>query len=153
MLPNNLRDKPSKLHGVEMDVWRGHEEVDRDILTDSLVWSYSTFIQVSWTLRNLLLLCLLVAFSFSFSQWLLRAQCSSLCECMLSFVRLCSPLGCSLPGSSVCGTFQARILQWVAISFSRRSSQHRDQTHVSCVSCIAGGFFAHWTISSLCSMN
>ena len=47
------------------------------------------------------------------------------------------PLDCSLPGSSVCGILQARILEWVAISFSRRSSQPRDRTHVSC---LAGRF-------------
>ena len=47
----------------------------------------------------------------------------------------------SLPGSSVHGILQARILEWVAISYSRGSSQPRDQTHVPCVSCIAGGFF------------
>ena len=35
---------------------------------------------------------------------------------------LCDPMDCSLPGSSVCGIFQARILEWVAISLSRRSS-------------------------------
>ena len=39
---------------------------------------------------------------------------------------LWDPMDCSLPGSSVCGIFQARILEWVAISFSRRSSQPRD---------------------------
>ena len=37
-------------------------------------------------------------------------------------------MDCSLPGSSVCGIFQARILEWVAIAFSRGSSQPRDQT-------------------------
>ena len=42
------------------------------------------------------------------------------------------------PGSSVHGIFQARTLEWVAISFSRGSSWPRDWTHVSC---IAGGFF------------
>ena len=40
-------------------------------------------------------------------------------------------MDCSLPGSSVHGVFQARMLEWAAISFSRRSSQPRDQTHVS----------------------
>jgi len=45
---------------------------------------------------------------------------------------------CSLPGSSVRGILQARILEWVAISFSRESSQPRNLTQVSC---IAGGFF------------
>ena len=41
---------------------------------------------------------------------------------LLSHVRLCNPMDCSLPGSSIHGIFQARILDWVAISFSRRSS-------------------------------
>ena len=41
---------------------------------------------------------------------------------------LCSPLDCSLPGSSVHGIFQASVLKWVAISFSRGSSWSRDQT-------------------------
>ena len=50
----------------------------------------------------------------------------------------CDPMGCSLPGSSVRGIFQTRILEWVVIPFSRRSSWPRDQTWVSC---IAGGFF------------
>ena len=53
---------------------------------------------------------------------------------------LCDPMGCSLPFSSVCGILQARILEWVAISSSRGSSQPWDQTCVSCVSCIAGRF-------------
>ena len=39
---------------------------------------------------------------------------------------LCHPVGCSLPGSSVHGILQARILEWVAFSFSRGSSQPRD---------------------------
>ena len=43
------------------------------------------------------------------------------------------PIDCSPPGSSVHGIFQARILEWVAIFFSRRSSQTRDWTHVSCL--------------------
>ena len=51
---------------------------------------------------------------------------------------LCDPMDCSPPGSSVHGILQARILEWVAIPFSRASSQLRDQTQVSC---IASGFF------------
>ena len=49
---------------------------------------------------------------------------------------LCDPMDCSLPGSSVHGISQARILEWVAIPFSRGSPQPRDQTctpHVACV--------------------
>ena len=48
---------------------------------------------------------------------------------------------CSLPGSSVHGISQARILKWVAISSSRGSSQPRNWTCISCVSCLAGRFF------------
>ena len=46
------------------------------------------------------------------------------------------PHGCSPPRSSVHGILQARMLEWVAIPFSRGSSRPRDQTHVSYVSCV-----------------
>ena len=46
---------------------------------------------------------------------------------------LCDPMDCSLPDSSIYGIFQARVLEWVAISFSRASSQPRDRTRVSCI--------------------
>ena len=49
---------------------------------------------------------------------------------------LYDPMDCSTPGSSVHGFFQARILEWVAISFSSESSQPKDQTHISYVFCI-----------------
>ena len=49
---------------------------------------------------------------------------------------LCGPRNSSLPGSSVYETIQVRILKWVAIPFSRGSSQLRDQTCISGVSCI-----------------
>ena len=55
-----------------------------------------------------------------------------------SCLTLCDPVDCSPPGSSVPGIFQARMLEWVAISFSRGSSRTRDRTRVSC---IAGRFF------------
>ena len=51
---------------------------------------------------------------------------------------ICDPMDCSLPGFSVHGIIQVRILEWVVISFSQGSSQPRDRTHVSC---IAGRFF------------
>ena len=46
---------------------------------------------------------------------------------------LCDPIDCSLPGSSVHGIFQAIVLEWIAISFSRGSSWPRDWTWVSCI--------------------
>ena len=57
--------------------------------------------------------------------------------------QLCDPVDCSPPGSSVHGILQARILEWVAISFSRGSFWLKDQTQVSC---IAGRFFSIWAI-------
>ena len=47
------------------------------------------------------------------------------------FPTLCDPMDCSLLGSSIHGIFQARILEWVAISFSRGSSQPKHQTQLS----------------------
>ena len=44
---------------------------------------------------------------------------------------LCDPVDCGPPGSSIHGIFQARILEWVAISFSRGSSQPKERTQVS----------------------
>ena len=54
---------------------------------------------------------------------------------------LSDSMDCSLPGSSVQGILQARILEWVTIPFSRVSSWPRDQTSVSCT---AGRFFTVW---------
>ena len=55
-----------------------------------------------------------------------------------SCLTICNSMDCSLPGSSVYGILQARILEWVAILFSKGSSQHKDCTQVSH---IASGFF------------
>ena len=59
---------------------------------------------------------------------------------------LLNPMDYSLPGSSVHGIYQARTLEWVAISFSRGSSWPRDQTQVSC---IASRRFTIWATSDL----
>ena len=61
---------------------------------------------------------------------------------------LCDPMDCSPPASSVHGIFQARILEWIAISFSRGSSQPRNRTQVSC---IAGRFFTNWAMREISS--
>ena len=69
--------------------------------------------------------------------------CVCVCVCVVAqlFPTLCDSMDCSLPGSSVHGIFWARILDWVAITFFRGFSCHRDRIHVSCVSYIVGGFF------------
>ena len=61
--------------------------------------------------------------------------------CAQSCLTLCNPMDCSQPGSSVHGSSQGGILEWVAIFFFRESSSPRDQTWVSC---IAGRFFTNW---------
>ena len=58
-----------------------------------------------------------------------------------SCLTLSDPMDCSLPGSSIHGTLQARISKWVAMPSSRGSSPSRDRTQVSH---IAGRFFTIW---------
>ena len=57
---------------------------------------------------------------------------------------LCSPVNCTVHQAPFHGIFQARIPEQVAISCSRRSSQPRDQTHISCVSCIGRQILYHF---------
>ena len=59
---------------------------------------------------------------------------------------LCDSMDHSPPGSSVLGISKARVLEWIAISFSRGSSWPRDPTRVSHVSYTAGEVFTHWAI-------
>ena len=68
-------------------------------------------------------------------------EMESVCVSRLVTSDLCNPMDYSPPGSSVQGILQARILEWIAISFSRGSSWPRDQIQVSC---IAGRFFSIW---------
>jgi len=68
----------------------------------------------------------------------------NVCVCVLvtqSCLILYDPMDCSSPGFSVHGILQARILEWVAVLFSRGLLQPRDRTQVSC---IAGRFFTIW---------
>ena len=71
-----------------------------------------------------------------------------LCVCAVcgqSCPTLCDPVDYSPPGFSVYGIVQASILEWVAISFSRGSSQPRDQTLVICISCTGREILYHCT--------
>ena len=75
----------------------------------------------------------------------LRDLSKEVCESSVaqSCPTFCDPMDCSLPDSSICGIFQVRILEWVAISFSRGSSQSRDGTCVSCIFCIGRQILYH----------
>ena len=66
------------------------------------------------------------------------------------YLTLCHPRDYSPPGSFVHGILQARILEWVAISFPRRSSWPRNQTQVSF---IAGRIFTVWATKKQCHQN
>ena len=59
-------------------------------------------------------------------------------------------MDCSLPGCSSHGNYPARVLEWVAMPFSRESSQTRDRTQLSC---IAGGFFTIWATREALFIN
>ena len=78
---------------------------------------------------------------YKFSKLIRRYQKCMFMSVAQLHLTLCDPLDCSLPCSSVHGNSQARIVEWVAISFFRGSSWPQDWTCVSCISCIAGGFF------------
>ena len=71
-------------------------------------------------------------------------------EIYLQFNNLCNPMDCSLLGYSIHGIFQARVLEWVAISFARGSSWPRDRAQVSC---IIGRCFAVWATGEVSIIN
>ena len=87
-------------------------------MSSSYPASFWTLFFLCWTSKN--------------SRHAVRAQL------LQSFPTLGNCMDCSLPGSSIHGICQARMLEWVAMSCSRQSSWPRDQTHVSC---ITGRFF------------
>ena len=69
-------------------------------------------------------------------------------EVAQSCLTLCDPMDCSLPGFSVYGIFQARVLEWGAISVSRGSSRPRDRARFFC---IVGRRFTLWATREACS--
>ena len=109
--------------------------------------------QEYWSGLNALLQNFLTQGSNPFRWCLLHWQVGSLSpgppgkpkrECVLvaqSCPTLFNSMAYRPPGSSVHGILQARILEWVAIPFSRESFQPRNLTQVSCISCTAGKFF------------
>ena len=90
--------------------------------------------------QGLTILCLSqpLTLCLAFHWHLIRKKESEVAQSCLT---LCDPMDSSLPGSTVNGIFQARILEWVASSFSRESSLPRNQTQVFCT---AGMLFTVW---------
>ena len=97
-----------------------------------------------WILFFFLELSVLCAHLIGLNIHLLLLACVLVAQTCLT---LCNPIDCSPASSCAHGIFQASILEWVAISFSRGGSfRPKDWTHVSCVSYIAGRFFTRWAI-------
>ena len=92
----------------------------------SKYWSFSFSIIL---LRSQILSSLLSLFMLSLLCYINNIHFSVAQSCPI----LCDPMDCSLPDSSVHGIFQVRLLEWVAISFSRGASPSRDWTHLSCI--------------------
>ena len=98
-----------------------------------------------FSLLKQIFLSILSCVSWSFPVWLVGKPFLTLCYCWASYCAqiqlcpdLCDPMDHSLPGSSVHGIHQIRILEWVSMPSSRGSAWHRDWTHGSW---IAGRFF------------
>ena len=82
----------------------------------------------------------------SLSLYIYMCVCVCVCVCAQWYPHLCDPISCSPPGSSAHGIFQARILECIAISYSRGSSWLRDQTQDSGISCKDRKILYHCTI-------
>ena len=112
---------------------------------------FSTTALVSYFLKLFLLIGIITSFCCRTQNWyiFLNGTCVCVCVCARaraqSHLTLCDPIDYSLPGFFVHGIFQARILEWVAISFSKGSSWYWDWTQVCCVSCIGRQILYHWT--------
>ena len=100
----------------------------------ALVLDFSTISPTSLTV-------FFTVFSFNLHAKTLPIYLVHVCSVCQSCPTLCDPVECSPPCSPVHGVFQARILEWVAIPFSRVSSRPRDWIQVSVSPSLAGGFF------------
>ena len=122
-----------------------HTQYSCQFLLSDLFWNYSIF-QKSYYIITCLFACfslLFVMYSCKLHQGGRILMCmKSESEVSQSCLTLWDPLGCRLPGPSIHGIFQARILEWFAISFSRGLSRPRNQIPVSHA---AGRLFTIWT--------
>ena len=93
-------------------------------------------VHACWSLRMILLPPGLLISEASIHLQSITLPCAVCAKSLESCQTFWDPMGCSLPASSVYGILQARILQWVAISFARGSFWPGDQNHTSYISCI-----------------
>ena len=158
----------SKALNLRRELWESPIWDDQSDVWVTCDWCLIDLMRLSpWPMRSTLALILSVQTKLLAVQFVIRAlemwdwkrhhvpgvrsmtnnnNCCCHCSVAQSCLTLCYSLDWSSPGSSAHGILQARILEWVAIFFSRGSSWPRDQTWVSCVSSITGGFFICWAI-------
>ena len=120
-----------------------------------LLSQVSTPISLYHTYKCLMCICMSLSCLFCFTASpvccpsLVSTVKESESEVAQSCPTLCNPMDCSLPGSSVHGIFQAIVLEWIAISFSRGSSWPRDWTRVSR---IVDRCFTIWATREVCTI-
>ena len=90
----------------------------------------------TWTYMHIYVIYFSESFESKYMRMKVKVKGTQLCFFVIPWTQ--DPC---LPCSSVHGILQARVLEWVAMPSSQGSSPLRDQTHVSCISCIAGEFF------------
>ena len=119
----------------------------------------TTSVSSKTTSPQIQLLCISTITNFhleiQFSVRILSCLVKQIFNCCILVIKLCAticdPMDYRPPGSSVHGVLLARILEWVAIYYSRGSSQPRDQTHVSQVSCVGRWVLYHWVTEEACA--
>ena len=139
-------------------IWK-HSSFNRSLLV--FLWGWVLCLFCSYIENSMVILLFIFIFTYLFSHTILNVfkGCIRVGRLLLpmiyafkilmkveilvtqSCLSLCNPIDCSLPGSSVRGILQARILEWISIPLSRGSSLPRDRAWLSF---IAGWFFKAW---------
>ena len=131
---------PGLLHGRQIHYHQSHQGSPR-----ILEWLSYPFSRGSSPPRNRTWIsCIAGRFLTSWATNSLLTAEEDVCMHAQPCPTLCNPMDCSPPGSSVHGISQARVLEGVAMSFSRGSSQARDWINISCVSCMSKQILYHW---------
>ena len=115
--------------------WTGH----------TFIYTFIIFVLTAHTITNIIIIFWYCWKLIRDLAWIVK-KANCVCVCAYSCPILCDPMDCSLPGSSGHGISQARILKRVAISYSSGFSWLRNQTCVSCISCIGRRILYHSTI-------
>ena len=121
----------------------------------TVIYTYVHIVYSQWRhcvhlVYNFFLIINYQCFSITFNSYqFFMVLCVCVCVCVCArthaqlYLTLCNLMDCSLPGSSVHGIYQARKLEWVAISYARGSFWPRDRTCISCISCISRWILYH----------